>query len=102
MKIWFVTGGIRIILRDMTPLLAFGPLGWPEILVILLLVLILFGAKKLPELARGLGQSLNEFKKARDEFETEIRRSAEEVKKDLKIEEPAGKQPAASPVSKQS
>jgi sec-independent protein translocase protein TatA len=40
--------------------------GWPETLFILVVVVLLFGAKKLPELARGLGQSLGEFKKARD------------------------------------
>lgn len=38
-------------------------LGWTEILIILALVLLLFGAKRLPELARSLGKSLNEFKK---------------------------------------
>jgi sec-independent protein translocase protein TatA len=38
-------------------------LGWSEILVILLLVLVLFGAKRLPDLARSLGKSLQEFKK---------------------------------------
>lgn len=53
--------------------------GWPETLFILVLVLLLFGAKKLPELARGLGQSLNEFKKARDEFESEVHKSAVEL-----------------------
>jgi sec-independent protein translocase protein TatA len=37
--------------------------GW-EIILILAVVLLLFGAKKLPELARGLGQGINEFKKA--------------------------------------
>ncbi len=59
--------------------LALSMPGWPESLFILVLVLLLFGAKKLPELARGLGQSLNEFKKARDEFESEIHKSAAEV-----------------------
>ncbi len=53
--------------------------GWPETLFILILILLLFGAKKLPELARGLGQSLNEFRKARDEFEHEVRKSAAEL-----------------------
>lgn len=38
-------------------------IGWTEILVVLALVLLLFGAKRLPELARSLGQSLKEFKK---------------------------------------
>jgi len=53
--------------------------GTPEIIFILLIVLILFGAKKLPELARGIGQSLGEFKKAREEFEREVHKSAAEV-----------------------
>ena len=43
------------------------------------MVLLLFGAKKLPELARGLGQSLNEFKKAREDVEHEIRQGQQDV-----------------------
>lgn len=54
-------------------LLAFiGSLGGQEIVVIFLIVLLLFGAKKLPELARGIGKSMGEFKKAREDFEKEI------------------------------
>lgn len=45
--------------------------GW-EILVILLLALIFFGAKKLPELARGLGQGIREFKKSTREVQDEL------------------------------
>lgn len=45
--------------------------GW-EILLILLAVLILFGAKKLPELARGLGQGIKEFKKSTREVQEEL------------------------------
>ena len=56
-----------------------GPLGGPEIAVIFVVVLLLFGAKKIPELARGLGKSMGEFKRARDEFETEIKRAADDV-----------------------
>ena len=44
-------------------------IGWPEILLILLVVLLLFGAKRLPDLARSLGKSLREFKKGREEDE---------------------------------
>jgi len=55
-----------------TPLLAFS-LGGPEVAIIFVLMLLLFGAKKLPELARGMGKSLGEFKKAKQEFEEEIK-----------------------------
>ena len=47
-------------------MLALFNLGGGEIILILAIVLILFGAKKLPELARGLGQGIREFKKATD------------------------------------
>lgn len=47
-----------------------------DLFVILLVVLILFGAKKLPELARGMGQALKEFQKAKDEFSDELHKSA--------------------------
>ena len=56
--------------------LALSAPGWPETLFILLIILVLFGAKRLPELAKGLGQSLNEFKKARDEFDREVKKTA--------------------------
>ena len=51
----------------------FGNLGGPDLFFILLIVLILFGAKKLPDLARSLGQSMNEFRKAREDFDRELR-----------------------------
>jgi len=44
-----------------------GNIGFKEILIILLIVLILFGAKKIPELAKGLGSGVKEFKKAVNE-----------------------------------
>ena len=47
-------------------------LGTMEILVILFIILLLFGAKKLPELARGLGKGINEFKKATDDIKSEV------------------------------
>ncbi len=73
----------------MTLPLALGMPGWPETIFIVLIVILLFGAKKLPELARGLGQSLGEFKKAKDEFDREIRKTTAE----LEVKEPTDKQP---------
>ncbi|MCX8091520.1 MAG: twin-arginine translocase TatA/TatE family subunit [Verrucomicrobiae bacterium] len=55
-----------------------GMLGGWEIVLILAVVLILFGAKKLPELARGLGQGIREFKKATREVTEEIQSAVEE------------------------
>ncbi len=49
-----------------------GTVGAQEMMLIFLVILLLFGAKKLPELARGIGKSMGEFKKAREEFEHEI------------------------------
>lgn len=53
-----------------------GPIGWPEILVVLLIIVVLFGAKKIPELMRGLGSGIKEFKKAAsiDENEEEAKK----------------------------
>ena len=47
-------------------LLFLGGLGMPEMILILLIVILLFGAKKIPELARGLGRGIREFKDAKD------------------------------------
>jgi sec-independent protein translocase protein TatA len=48
--------------------LGLGNLAGPDLLIILLIVFVLFGAKKLPDLARSMGQSMNEFRKAREDF----------------------------------
>lgn len=72
-------------------ILAFN-FGGQEMLLVFLVVLLLFGAKKLPQLARGIGKSAGEFKRARAEFENEITRAETEaekepVKKEVKKEE---------------
>lgn len=66
-----------------------GPLGMPEMIMIFVVILLLFGAKKLPELARGIGKSMGEFKKARDDFEREITRGESEAK----VKDVSGKEP---------
>jgi len=56
----------------MNLLASFMNLAGPDLIVILLIILVLFGAKKLPELARGMGQAIKEFQKAKDEFSDEL------------------------------
>jgi sec-independent protein translocase protein TatA len=73
-----------------------GPIGGPEMIMIFVVILLLFGAKKLPELARGVGKSMGEFKKAREEFEREITRSEDEVKREKDADKTARVKPAAN------
>jgi sec-independent protein translocase protein TatA len=56
-------------------------MGTQELLLILLLVIILFGAKKIPDLARGLGRGIREFKDASKEIKNEINEGIKEEKK---------------------
>ena len=59
----------------------FGNLGTGEILIIVLVILLLFGAKKIPELAQGLGKGMREFKKSLKDVEDEIKKTDDDVKK---------------------
>ena len=61
--------------------LIFG-LGWGEIVLIVLVILLLFGGKKIPELMKGLGKGIKSFKSGMSEVESEI----EEIKKDINKE----------------
>ena len=65
-----------------------GPLGNMEIFVIAILILVLFGAKKLPTFARSLGRSMGEFKRAKDEFESELHRAQDENERPAAIKAP--------------
>lgn len=56
----------------MSFLASFMNLAGPDLIVILLIILVLFGAKRLPDLARGMGQAIKEFQKAKDEFTDEL------------------------------
>jgi Tat protein translocase TatB subunit len=59
-----------------------GPLGFPELILIFIVALIVFGPKRLPEIGRTIGKALGEFKKASDELKNTIEREvrAEELK----------------------
>lgn len=78
-----------------------GPIGFPELVIILVVALIVFGPRKLPELGRSLGKSLSEFKRASNELrstlEEEIRVDEQKAKTPPSSATPDGStQPAAS------
>lgn len=50
----------------------FGPIGWPEIIVILIIALLLFGAKRLPEIGKSMGKAIREFKKSLKDVTDEL------------------------------
>ena len=65
----------------------------PEMMMIFVIILILFGAKKLPELARGVGKAMGEFKKARDDFEREITYAVNHAENEVKTTQPVVHEP---------
>jgi sec-independent protein translocase protein TatA len=62
----------------------FGSLGVGEIILIFLVILILFGTKRIPDIAQGLGKAFTEFKKAMQNVEEEINKSDKEKGEDKK------------------
>ena len=70
----------------------FGPIGMPEMIIILVIALIVFGPRKLPELGKSLGRSLAEFKRASNELRHTLE---EEVRVEEQRERTAQKAPAA-------
>lgn len=58
-------------------------IGGPEIVIIMLVVVMLFGSKKIPEIARGLGKGMRELKDASNDIKREIRSSANSVKEEV-------------------
>jgi len=57
----------------------FGNIGGSELFLILLLVLVFFGARKLPELAKGLGQGIREFRKAAKDVQDEVEKETKKL-----------------------
>ncbi len=77
----------------------FGPIGMPELVIIFVIALIIFGPRKLPELGKSLGRSLAEFKRASNELRNTLE---DEIRLEDRRPEPAEKKPAASTSSKAS
>ena len=75
----------------MNPSLAVLGLGGGELIVVLVAILVLFGAKRIPEFAKGLGQGIKEFKKASNEVTQEFQNAIE----DAQYSKPAPPTPAA-------
>jgi sec-independent protein translocase protein TatA len=74
-----------------------GAIGGFEWIVIILVVLLFFGAKKIPELARGLGQGISEFRKATNSIRAEIEKGAQESVQPPKISEKASSTSSSDP-----
>ena len=70
-----------------------GGIGGIEIFVILVVALVIFGPKKLPEMGRSLGKAIREFKSAGTEIQDELTKAADEIDRDTK---PNIKPPKAS------
>jgi len=61
-----------------------GHIGIPEIILIVLAIIVLFGAKKLPEIGSALGKAIREFKKAGKDIETEVKSDVEDKNNEQK------------------
>jgi sec-independent protein translocase protein TatA len=72
--------------------------GW-QIVLVVVLILVLFGAKKIPELAKGLGTGIKEFKKAAKEVTDEVQKVADETPAQQNKTPDVGQSPTAPPAS---
>ncbi|WP_211480976.1 Sec-independent protein translocase subunit TatA/TatB [Arcticibacter eurypsychrophilus] len=70
----------------LTSVLLFLNMGTPELMLIMFAILLLFGGKKLPELARGLGKGIREFKDASDGVKREIQRNINDVSDNMQVD----------------
>lgn len=72
----------------------FGSIGMPELIIIFVIALIIFGPRKLPELGRSLGRSLSEFKRASNELKSTLE---EEIRMEEQQQKTETRPPAAAP-----
>jgi sec-independent protein translocase protein TatA len=77
----------------------FGSIGMPELIVIFVIALIIFGPRKLPELGRSLGKSINEFKRASNELKSTLEEEIRVDEQRTAAKTAAPETPAASPDS---
>jgi Tat protein translocase TatB subunit len=79
----------------------FGTLGGPELFLIFVVALIVFGPRKLPEIGKSLGKMMAEFRRASNEFRSTIENEveAEKIRESMRIEPPKAAPPAASPTT---
>ena len=66
-----------------------GSIGMPELVLIFIVALIVFGPKKLPDIGKSLGKGLAEFKKASDDFKQSIQKEVDGLKEEARLEPPA-------------
>lgn len=76
-----------MLLSAFLPKMLLISLGGPEVILVLVVVLLLFGAKRIPDLARGLGKGIREFKDASTEIKKEIDRESNSIDKSMKESE---------------
>jgi sec-independent protein translocase protein TatA len=69
----------------LSTVLLFFDIGGGELFLIMMFILVFFGSKKIPELARGLGKGIREFKDASDGIRKEIQKEADKIQKDVAI-----------------
>jgi sec-independent protein translocase protein TatA len=71
----------------------FTGLGWPEIVLVLALVLVLFGPKRLPEIAEAMGKSIRRFKSATNDATRDVKRELDDAGRELRNDPPASNGP---------